>query len=142
MVLPDPVPPATMQLHRPAIAAARNDIIVGEAVLEDMKSVAVMRSFANFLMVSELPSMASGGITAFTREPSTRRASIIGLESSQRLPTCWPMRSMILRKWASSSNFKPSTLCILPPFSAKMREGPLATISVMESSSSKGWSGP
>jgi hypothetical protein len=50
------------------------------------------------------PSSARGGTTALTREPSARRASTIGLDSSMRRPTELTIRSMICIKWASSLN--------------------------------------
>ena len=42
---------------------------------------------ANLRIVSCGPSIASGGMTAFTREPSGRRASTIGDDSSMRRPS-------------------------------------------------------
>ena len=51
-------------------------------------------------MVSIGPSTASGGITAFTRDPSARRASTIGDDSSMRRPTWATMRSMTRRRWS------------------------------------------
>jgi hypothetical protein len=44
------------------------------------------------------PSMASGLMIALTREPSGRRASTIGEESSIRRPTAETIRSMICRR--------------------------------------------
>ena len=41
-----------------------------------------------------------GGITAQTREPSERRASTMGEESSMRRPMADTIRSMIIRTWA------------------------------------------
>ena len=48
--------------------------------------------------------MASGGIMALTREPSARRASTIGEDSSTRRPTRDTMLSMICIRWALSLN--------------------------------------
>ena len=50
------------------------------------------------------PSSASGGMIALTREPSARRASTIGLDSSMRRPTELTIRSMICCRWRSSLN--------------------------------------
>ena len=50
------------------------------------------------------PSSASGGMMAFTREPSASRASTIGLDSSMRRPIELTMRSMICCRWRSSLN--------------------------------------
>ena len=49
----------------------------------------------NFRMVSTGPTSDSGGMMAFTREPSARRASTIGLDSSMRRPMGEMMRWMI-----------------------------------------------
>ena len=50
----------------------------------------------------QAPSTASGGMMALTREPSCRRASTIGDDSSTRRPTRETMRSMIcIRCWLS-----------------------------------------
>ena len=51
-------------------------------------------------MVSTGPSTASGGMIALTREPSGRRASTIGDDSSMRRPTCQTMRSITRRRWS------------------------------------------
>ena len=59
---------------------------------------------------SEGPSSASGGMMALTREPSGRRASTIGDDSSTRRPTRETMRSMICSRWRSSRN-EVFTLC-------------------------------
>jgi hypothetical protein len=48
------------------------------------------------------PSIASGGMMAFTREPSGSRASTIGLDSSMRRPTRETILSMIFIRWSSS----------------------------------------
>jgi hypothetical protein len=50
------------------------------------------------------PSRATGGITAFTREPSGRRASTMGEESSMRRPTLDTMRSMTCLRCCSFWN--------------------------------------
>ena len=47
--------------------------------------------------------MASGGMMAFTREPSGRRASTIGEVSSTRRPTRETMRLMMRSRWSSSA---------------------------------------
>ena len=58
----------------------------------------------NLRMVSDEPSTASGGITAQTRDPSGRRASTIGEDSSMRRPSGATMRLMTLRRLCSSVN--------------------------------------
>ena len=48
------------------------------------------------------PSTASGGMMAFTRDPSLKRASTMGVDSSTRRPTCETILSMIRSKcWLS-----------------------------------------
>jgi hypothetical protein len=49
--------------------------------------------------------MASGGMMALTRDPSGRRASTIGDDSSTRRPTLLQMRSMTVSRWALSRKF-------------------------------------
>ena len=55
-------------------------------------------------MESSGPSTASGGMTAFTREPSGRRASTIGEDSSTRRPTRETIFSMMRSRCALSLN--------------------------------------
>ena len=62
----------------------------------------VSLSFLNLRMVSAGPSIASGGTMALTREPSARRASQIGEDSSTRRPTWLTMRWQMLSScWLS-----------------------------------------
>ncbi len=64
-------------------------------------------------MVSVEPLNASGGMIALTREPSARRASTSGEDSSIRRPTRETMRSMTRRR--CSSEVKPAPVrCSLP----------------------------
>ena len=49
----------------------------------------------NFRIVTTGPTNESGGMIAFTREPSVRRASTMGLDSSTRRPIGAMMRSMM-----------------------------------------------
>ena len=60
--------------------------------------------FANFRIVRSGPESESGAITALTREPSRRRASTIGEDSSMRRPTWATIRLMIRRRCESSLN--------------------------------------
>ena len=84
-------------------------------------------------MVSELPSIASGGTTALTRLPSGRRASTIGEASSMRRPMRETILSIVRRRCASSLNL-PSTLVSLPLRSSQMSNGPLTMTSATSSS--------
>ena len=51
-------------------------------------------SLANLRIVSAGPFKAIGGMTTLTREPSFKRASQIGVDSSTRLPTRLTIRSI------------------------------------------------
>ena len=73
------------------------------SVPNETMSSTVSRCLANFRTVSDGPSIASGGITAFTREPSARRASTIGDDSSMRRPTADTILSITWRRRASES---------------------------------------
>src|ERR1035438_9492717 len=53
-------------------------------------------------MLRQGPSSARGGMMAFTREPSWRRASTMGWASSMRRPTWETIFSMMWSRWASS----------------------------------------
>ena len=98
MVLPLPVPPD--------ITALIFDLDI--ALIKVAISVVILPSFNKSCTISGLtenrriettgPSNASGGIMAFTREPSAKRASTIGLDSSMRRPTLETMRSIIFNR--------------------------------------------
>ena len=110
-------------------------------VPKEIRSRSVKGSAANFRIVSSDPSRAMGGRTAFTRDPSGRRASTIGLDSSTRLPTRDTILSMVRRRCASSEN-RASTGNILPSRSMKMSSGPLTMISVIVLVAQEGLKGP
>ena len=61
-------------------------------------------SLRNLRMVSAGPATASGGMMAFTREPSGRRASTIGEASSTRRPMRLMILSMMRSRCWSSTN--------------------------------------
>ncbi|MOA34838.1 hypothetical protein D3C78_1562470 [compost metagenome] len=77
-----------------------------------MPGVRVLRSLIRFSMRSGVrakrridimaPSSATGGMTAFTREPSGRRASTMGLDSSMRRPMRETILSMMRSRCFSS----------------------------------------
>src|SRR5258708_13947760 len=95
VVLPEPVPPETRMLKRARTQERRNDMRSG---LDDRNrfttSAGPHFSLANFRIVRQGPLRAMGGMTTLTREPSFRRASQMGVDSSTRLPTRLTMRSM------------------------------------------------
>ena len=58
----------------------------------------------NLRIVSSGPESESGAMIALTREPSGRRASTIGEDSSMRRPICATIRLMMRRRCESSEN--------------------------------------
>ena len=56
----------------------------------------------NFRIVRSGPESESGEMIALTRDPSGRRASTIGDDSSMRRPICATIRLMIRRRCESS----------------------------------------
>ena len=95
VVLPEPVPPETKMFSRACTQARRNSNISGVAVPKRTRSSVVNGDAANLRTVSTGPTRLIGGMTALTREPSGRRASTIGLDSSIRRPSGAMMRSMM-----------------------------------------------
>ena len=104
VVLPVPVPPETMTLSRASTQAFSSSAISGERVPKLIRSSTVNGSLENLRMVSVDPLNASGGMIALTREPSARRASTSGEDSSIRRPTRETMRSMTRRRCSSEVN--------------------------------------
>ena len=92
-------------------------------------------------MVSEEPSIASGGMTALTRLPSGSRASTIGLDSSTRRPMRETILSMVRRRWASEPKCA-STWTSRPFCSRKTLSGPLTMTSETSGSRRKMSIGP
>ena len=87
VVLPVPVPPETRMFSRASTQASSSSAISGVRVPKPIRSSTVNGSLANLRMVSVEPLKASGGMIALTREPSARRASTSGEDSSIRRPT-------------------------------------------------------
>ena len=73
--MPEPVPPATMTFLRMITHAFMNSAALRVQVPKRMKSSTVSVRLANLRMVSVGPVRESGGMMAFTRLPSARRAS-------------------------------------------------------------------
>ena len=101
VVLPVPVPPETMMFSFAFTQAFSSSAISGVSVPNSMRFRTVSGTLLNFRMVSEDPPTASGGMTALTRDPSSRRASTSGEDSSMRRPTLETIRSITLRRWSS-----------------------------------------
>ena len=113
VVLPEPVPPEITMLRRASTQAFRNSTASGVIVPYSTSCSTVIGILANFRMVSIGPTREMGGMTAFTREPSGRRASTYGLDSSMRRPSGATMRSMMRITWSSLSKLT-GTRWILP----------------------------
>src|SRR3954451_24562843 len=86
VVLAVPVPPEMRMFSFPLTHDARNCAAFGEIEPNEIRSFMVYGSRENFLIVSVGPLRASGGMIAFTREPSGRRAATNGAGSSGRGP--------------------------------------------------------
>ena len=114
VVLPAPVPPEMTMFKRQPTAARRKSSIGCVSESRATRSCAPRRSVRNRRIDSTGPSSASGGMMALTREPSCRRASTIGLDSSMRRPTALTMRSMIWCRCLSSRNTM--SVSSQPPF--------------------------
>ena len=97
VVFPEPVPPEMMMFFRTATQTARNRTMSGEMEPKRTRSPALSGVLENLRMVMEGPTSESGGMMAFTREPSGNRASTMGELSSMRLPRGATMRSMAAR---------------------------------------------
>ena len=77
VVLPEPVPPETTMLIRPRTARLRGTSTISQRdrLLLDEVGLNWSGFFDDFRIESDVPSIASGGMTALTREPSGNRAS-------------------------------------------------------------------
>ncbi len=102
VVLPDPVPPEISTLHREAPITPSTRAPSGLIEPHSTRFFIVSLSFRNFRMVRVGPSRARGGAMTFTREPSGRRASQMGEDSSTRRPTWETIRWQIFISWALS----------------------------------------
>jgi hypothetical protein len=102
VVLPEPVPPEITTLRRAFTTARNNSTNDSLSVPKRTKSAGVNASTAKRRIDNTGPSIASGGMMTLTREPSLRRASTIGCDSSIRRPTAETIRSMMFMRCASS----------------------------------------
>ena len=87
VVLPEPVPPEMRTLSLPRTQASRNWAALRRERAEAEQVLHRERVLAELADRQRRgPCTASGGMMAFTREPSGRRASTIGEASSMRRP--------------------------------------------------------
>ena len=113
VVLPEPVPPEMTMFFLAFTHISRNSAICGVSVARVIRSSAPSRSFLNLRMVMQGPLRASGGMMALTREPSARRASTSGEDSSMWRPSGATIRS-ITPSTACAELKAFSTRCSLP----------------------------
>ena len=93
-------------LRRASTQARRKSNISGVAVPKPTRSLTVYGFAENFRTVMTGPVSESGGMIAFTRDPSGRRASTLGLDSSMRRPIGAMIRSMMCM---TCSSFRKAT---------------------------------
>ena len=118
VVLPEPVPPEIKIFLPIFTTAVRKAAIAADSAFFSTIVASVNGSEGNRRMVIVGPSNASGGIITLTLEPSIRRASAIGEDSSTRRPTRETIRS-ITRITCVSSSKTTALFWILPLFSTK-----------------------
>ena len=86
VVLPAPVPPLMRMLSRAFTPMLNSSAIAGESTWCSAMSARLVPRITKRRIEIAAPSSASGGMMMLTREPSGRRASTIGLDSSIRRP--------------------------------------------------------
>ena len=141
VVLPAPVPPEISTLSRDWTMALSMSTIGWVTLSVRSRSSALSASRLNLRIERWGPSIASGLMIAFTREPSGRRASTMGEESSIRRPTAQTIRSMTWSRCRSS--WKRTSVRSSRPFrSMKTCLKVLTRMSEMAGSWISGSSGP
>ncbi len=141
VVLPVPVPPLTTTLSRPRTQQSVKCATCSLIVFIPTRSSTVNGSARNRRIVRNGPPIARGCTMQFTRDPSGRRASTIGVASSTRRPTWLTILSMIRRR-CSSSTKRTSVAVIFPSRSMNTCSGPFTMISLIPGSRSSRSIGP
>ena len=95
VVLPAPVPPEIRMFSLARMADLRKSNISDVNESPETRSFMVMGVWPNFRMDSTGPLRARGGMITFTLDPSGRRASTMGEDSSIRRPTAETILSII-----------------------------------------------
>ena len=102
VVLPEPVPPEMIVVMRAFTAAASTSAICG-AIAPTSTSLFRLNGFLENLRIETSgPSTPIGRTATLTREPSSRRASHSGCDSSTRRPTAETILLMMRSRCASS----------------------------------------
>ena len=104
VVLPEPVPPDTTMFNRDFTTPLSSSIIPSVRERHATRSSGISLSVPKRRIDSSGPSTESGAMMALTRDPSARRASTIGEDSSTRRPTCETILSIMRSRWLSSLN--------------------------------------
>ena len=104
VVFPEPVPPEMSTFSCAWMQRLRKSTDSSFIEPRLIMSCSPRRLRENFRIVSSGPDSESGWMIAFTREPSGRRASTIGDDSSMRRPICATIRLMMRRRCESSVN--------------------------------------
>jgi len=141
VVFPDPVPPATTMLRRDSTASRKKSRMGSVMAPMRVRSSSVHCLAENFRIVSAAPSNVSGGKTIFTREPSARRASQMGMLSSTRRPKGVTMRSITVLRSVSAAKAR-SVVSNFPRRSTMTGWQPVTMISETDGSFSSGSIGP
>src|SRR5581483_1155828 len=141
VVFPAPVPPETTIFNRAATQACSRSRIPSVRDRFRTRSRSVSASRPNRRIERSGPSTATGGMTALTREPSGKRASTMGEDSSIRRPTRETTFSMMRSKWALSLN-STGVRKRRPLRSTYTRYGVLTRMSETVGSCKSGSSGP
>jgi hypothetical protein len=87
VVLPEPVPPEMIVVIRALTAAARTSLIAGRSAPTSTSFFRLYGFLENLRIDTSGPSTAIGRTAMLMREPSSRRASHSGWDSSTRRPT-------------------------------------------------------
>ena len=104
VVLPEPVPPQIRMFSRAFTQAFSSSSMPSVSDSCATRSSALQRIAAETADREQRPVDRHGGMAALTREPSGRRASTIGDDSSTRRPTRETTFSMMRSRCASSLN--------------------------------------
>ena len=120
VVLPEPVPPEMMVVMRDLTAAARSSAIGGGCAPISTSLVRLNGFLENLRIDTSGPSTPIGRTATLTREPSSRRASHSGCDSSTRRPTAETILLMMRSRCASSLK-RQATGSSRPPRSTKMQ---------------------
>ena len=102
VVLPAPVPPAMRMLSRARTAIRKSSRIAGESTWRSAISSSPVPRITKRRIEIAAPSRARGGMMTLTRDPSGRRASSIGLDSSTRRPIQPAIRWATCRRCCAS----------------------------------------